>query len=149
MKEKVKSGLYKDIENKIGSILKNNNYELVDIDIIGGKNKHIIVYIYRFDKTGIDDLESISRLIYPFIENIKTFSDGFSLELSSPGIFRNIKYKEEFNIFNNKNAKIVLTDGIVKIGILKGLKDNFVDVLINNQLEKIDLNEIKSAKLNG
>ena len=150
MKEKVKSDIVLKIENKIEQVLKKENYILIDINVTDEKNKNIIIYLYNEDKINIEELGRINKILYPAIETISYFKDGFTLEISSPGIFRKLKYKQELNIFFGKKMKIITTDGQVFIGISDGLNNNTFSLIKKDEERKIfNINDIKSAELNG
>lgn len=150
MKEKTRSLITLNIEKSIKDLISENNCQIVDIDIKGGKRPLITIYVY--DKNGLidtDRLGKISKSVSFIIEQLPDFNNGFILELSSPGIFRKLKYNNEFNIFINRQIKIVLNNGNVIKGICKGLIDNVV-ILTNDQNEiKSNIDDIKSALLNG
>ena len=149
MKEKVKSNIVIDIENRIKYILNKENIELIDIDITNGKNKHITIFVYNKNKTDLNGLSNINRKINPIIEKIPYFNNGFILELSSPGIYRKLKFKKEFDIFKEREVKIVTSDGIVFKGISDGINGNNLILKINDKITEFDINNIKSAYLNG
>ncbi len=149
MKEKVKSDIVLLIENAIKNILEINNFLLVDIDYKGGNKKVITIYVYNSKKPDIDELGNISKLLFPIINNISYFKDNFLLEVSSPGLFREIKYKKELDIFKNRNLKILTNLDEVYTGISLGII-NDVFILKNGNSEfKFKIEEIKKAELNG
>jgi|GEM_PF-4255445 len=148
MKDKNKSDIVISIEKKVLKML-DENTELIDIDISGGKEKKVTLYLYNKNETNLDKLEKISKLIYPELEKDKYFSNGFTLEISSPGIFRKIKYIEEFNIFKGREIKIILNNGTILQGICEGIVNNTLSVKIENKIMKININDIKKSQLNG
>lgn len=150
MKEKVKSKIVLEIENKINDILEKEKIELVDIDIFFGKNKHITIYVYKKNKTDLDELSNINKKISPIIESIPDLNNSFILEISSPGINRKIKFKKEFNIFIGREIKIVTNDGTVFNGISNGIKENNLILKDDkNKIISLDINNIKTAYLNA
>jgi len=150
MKEKIKSNLVIDIEKNIDQIIKANNLILVDIDIFGGKNRQISVIVYSNENLGIDELTSISRIIKPVLEKIPSLKEDFNLEVSSPGIYRNLKFLKEFDIFKGRKIKIVTEEGLVLTGTCNGTDEktlSFTDE--KNETIKIVFDNIKRANLNG
>ena len=124
MKEKVKSSIVINIENKIKDILDKAKIDLVDIDITFGKNKHITIFVYNKNKTDLDELSNLSKKINPVLEKMPFFNNSFILEISSPGIYRKLKFIKEFNLFKDKEIKIVTKEGIVFMGISGGINKN-------------------------
>ena len=150
MKEKVKSNLVIEIENKIVSILKKEGFELIDVEITGGKDRYITVYIYKNEKNDLEELGNLNRVIYPAIETIPQLKNGFVLEVSSPGIFRKFKYAIEINIFKDKTVKIISNEGEEIIGVLFCLNTgNEVEIILNGKIINISIDNIKSIQLNG
>ena len=150
MKEKIKSDLIIEIEKKIDSILKKENYILIDIEITGGKNKNLTIYVYNKNKIDVEKLGKINNILYPVIENISFFKDGFTLEISSPGLYRKMKYVLELNIFIGREIKITTINGEIINGISNGLKNNVFSIINKNEeIVKINLQDIKTAKLDG
>ena len=149
MKEKTKSKIVLDLESKISHILVENGFKLVDIEIKSfGKKSLITIFVYG--SSGIDHnaLQDISNKLYPFIENV--FFNDFILEVSSPGLYRKFKYKEEFNIFSGRNVKLVNSNGTVFTGVLLGISDDIITLQnTDDKIEKFHISEIQNATLNG
>lgn len=150
MKEKVKSNIVLEIERRVKGILENEKIELVDIDVILGKNKQITIYVYSKNKIDLEDLENINKRLNPIIENIPIFNDGFILEISSPGLYRKLKYRREFNLFVGRNIKIITTEGNTYTGISNGINENNLILIIDKNKEiKFNIDNINKAYLNG
>lgn len=150
MNEKIKSDLYLEVENKIESFLKELNFDFIDIEIVLGKNRKLSIFVYNKDKTDIDDLSLISNKLRPILETISFFQEGCLLEISSPGIYREIKFLKEFNIFKDREIKIITDESVVITGLLIGLNDDILYVRDKNgEKLEISLDKIKKAKLNG
>jgi len=152
MKEKIKSKLVIEIEKKIEQLILANGFEIVDINSVGGKNKHLMVSLYNNRNCGIDDLAKINRLIRPILESIPVLGNDFTLEVSSPGIYRDFRYIKEFNIFKGRKIKILTEKNVVLYATCLGLKDDylvFLDDSDDKEIKNIKINEIKSANLNG
>ncbi len=150
MKEKVKSNIVLEIERRIKGILEKDKIALVDIDVFLGKNKQITIYVYHNNKIDLEDLENINKKLYPVIENIPYFNDGFFLEISSPGLYRKLKYRDEFNLFVGKKIKVTTNDGNTYTGLSNGImENNFVLFIDNNSEIKINIDNITKAYLNG
>jgi ribosome maturation factor RimP len=150
MEEKVKSDLYLEIEKRTASYLTKEGFTLVDMQIKGGKEKTVTLFVYNKDHTDIDTLAKINKLLYPAIQDVKDLSEDFTLEVSSPGIYRDIRSKQEFKIFKDRDIRIIMIDGRIINGISKGLSDDDHLLLeVEEKTEKISLKDINKAKLNG
>lgn len=150
MKEKIKTTKIQEIENAVNTILESYNFSLVDIELREGSDILVTLFIYNSVSTNIEDIGKINKIIYPILEKLSFLKEGFSLEVSSPGIYRNIKSSKEFNIFKGKEAKIILQDGSSIIGIINLFENENLHI-INNKGEEIILNldNINKASLNG
>jgi len=147
MTEKNKTKISIEIENVIKALINENGFDIVDIDVIGGKN--ITLLLYANNSFGTDELGKLSKSVYPILESLPSLKNGFTLELSSPGIYRNIKYIKEFNIFKGRIIKVI-TNALEELtGISCGYVENSLELEIDGKVKKILLNDIKTAKLNG
>lgn len=150
MKEKTKTNTDIKIETLIEPIVAKKGLILVDVSVTGGKDGRISVFIYNKDKDiDISELTDLNREIHPVLEETFYPDGDFSLEVSSPGTFRKIKTKKEFNIFIGRKVKIVLNDGKIIKGEIQGLENDDVVVADKDGRRSVALNDIKNAKLDG
>lgn len=137
--------------------LNEQEVSIVDIIVTGKKDKNITIYLYSNNGLDVEELSSHHKRIYSIIEGMKEFLDGFSLEVSTPGIFRKIKYVKEFNIFLGCEIKLVTNDKETIIGICNGIQNGYVSVLLKgsksiktgDKIITIPIDNIKNAYLNG
>ncbi len=84
-------------EELITPILEENNFELVDIEYVKEGNNWILrAYI---DKTGgitIDDCELVNRAMSDILDTNDFIEDSYILEVSSPGLGRQLKKDRDF-----------------------------------------------------
>lgn len=153
MQVKSKSEKYLMIENKIIPILTEHGFHLVDLEIKKEKDLLIIIFVFHPNKNMmcVESLGKLNKLIYPILEKINFLSEGFCLEISSPGIFRKLEWKEEFAIFRGKSMRIICKDGTIVSGVCSDFFNDQVQVTEmktgNNIL--LDISKIKKASLNG
>ena len=147
MKEKIKSNEFLVIENAIKSILIENNFVLIDMDITLGKDALIVLYVFN-EKKDIDSMAKLNDKIYETLEKINFLKDGFSLEISSPGINRKIKFISEFEIFKELELKIMLNNDDMIVGKSEGIKDSKLVITNDNETLLLDIDNIKKAALN-
>lgn len=137
----------KIIINCISKELTDGGFSLVDLEI---DNENLIsVFVYNKLDNNIEKLGKLNKNIYPILENLDILKNDFSLEVSSPGIYRNIKRFEEFNIFSGKEIKLLLNDKCIITGIINKFENNILDINVLDKLLKINIEDIKSAGLNG
>ena len=133
-------------------ILDSLGLKLVDIEFIKEGKPVLRVYIYDPKGTSIKQCEIVSRRLEKLLDEEDLIPYSYILEISSPGINRQLKNKEEYEIFKGRNIKIVVKEPIDKknvfTGVLEGLEDNNVMIRDNEEILKIDLENISKAKLN-
>jgi len=120
-------------EEMLEEFLKNNGYELYNIEYVKeGKDRFLRVYIdwalsgeERYIST--DDCEKVSRFLGDKLDELDLFPDSYYLEVSSPGLDRVLYREKDYIRFSGKEVEISLyeaTHGKKKFaGTLKGLAE--------------------------
>lgn len=123
-------------------------FEVVEVKLgLSHKLSHISIVVYNKNGVGINDCSSISRNILPRLELIEEL-DNITLEVTSPGIDRQIKSKEEYDIFVGRGIKLLLIDSSEWTGgIISEVKNNKLFLLKEKEIIEIEMNSIKKAKL--
>jgi len=149
MKEITKTKKIVEIEEALKTALDENNFTLVDIEI-SEDSDFITIYIFSSQDSTVDRIGKISKILYPILEKIPFLNRGFSLEVSSPGLYRIIKNKQEFSIFKGREIKVTDEEGNTVCGILKNFENDTVTVLTKEKKEiNLIFDKIKKASLNG
>ncbi len=98
------------LTEKIRSLVKTAGKELVDVALIKEQNEAILrVTIESIDVTQnitIDDCTKVSYLLSPFLDVEDPFSFPYSLEVSSPGSYRELKTDADLERFLKSDIKI-------------------------------------------
>lgn len=84
----------------IEEILSNMDKQLVDLEYVKeGKNWYLRVFADKEGGIDIEDCANISEALSEALDAIKPdpFPDAYYLEVSSPGVERPLKTKEDFN----------------------------------------------------
>jgi ribosome maturation factor RimP len=153
MQDKIKTKEFLVIEQGIEELLLKEGFHLVDIEIQKGKNKIVSLFVFNHDseKMGIESIAKLNDIVSPILENLDFLGENFLLEISSPGIFRKIKFIKEFNLFKGKKMHISRSSNSY-IGICNGIEDGKVSLEIKNKdnttkTETILIEDIKKATL--
>lgn len=153
MQDKIKTKEFLTIEQGIENFLLKEGFYLVDIEIKKGKEKTISIFVFNHDseKMRIESIAKLNDIVSPFLENLDFIGDNFLLEISSPGIFRKIKFLKEFDLFKGKKMHVQCSSNSY-IGICNGTKDGklFLDIRNKNKVPKeeiILIEDIKKAAL--
>ncbi len=78
-------------------ILKENNFELVDVEFVKeGNDKYLRAYIDKEGGININDCELVSRVLEAKLDAEDFISEAYILEVSSPGLTRPLKKERDF-----------------------------------------------------
>ena len=84
-------------------------YEIVDIEFQNG-SKHDLLSIFIYKKEGIDldDCTEMSRNLEKKLDNVEILKNPYYLEISSPGLDRPLKTKDDYrrNVGNEVDVKL-------------------------------------------
>ena len=84
-------------------------YEIVDIEFQNG-SKHDLLSIFIYKKEGIDldDCTEMSRNLEKKLDNLEILKNPYYLEISSPGLDRPLKTKDDYrrNVGNEVDVKL-------------------------------------------
>jgi len=143
------------IEDKVKElvlpILEERDFKLVDIEFIKGARPVLRIYIYNPEGTTIENCEWVSRRIGALLDIEDIIPYSYILEVSSPGLNRKLKNKEEFNIFKDRDIKIHTKEPINEKtsfkGKLKGINDDMIKLEEEGKTINIPYDKVSSAKL--
>jgi len=129
-------------------------YDIVRIKLIEGNPKTLQIMAERKTdkKLNIDDCSAISRAISAILDVEDPIKDGYSLEVSSPGIDRPLVKLADFKEYSGKLVKISTkypVEGRKRFkGLLTGIKEGKdVQIKVDEQDFSIDPDNIVSANL--
>lgn len=138
--ERLKDALEGEIEDL--------GYELVDLEFIGGKDGHrLIFYIYNEIGITIDDCERVSGYLDERLDELDLIKTSYYLEVSSQDLSRPLKTDKDLLRNKDELLKIKLKNGDLILAKLKDIKENLI-VFANDkgediEIEKSDIKEIK------
>jgi ribosome maturation factor RimP len=140
------------IESLLSPILREETIELVDLEFkASGKRWVLRIFI---DKTGgitISDCEKVNRELGRILDVEDFIDHAYSLEVSSPGLTRPLKKKEDFVRYKGKLCKIVTKERIGDTNEFKGqildADDDKVEIKGKIDVFTIPICAIKKANL--
>lgn len=153
----IKENVLEELGSLISPVFEELNYELYYIEYVkeNGDN-YLRVYIDKPQgKVDFTDCTAISKRVNEiFDENeMEKKIDVDYLEVSSPGIYRNLHNDEHFNkVLENKikvNLKSPIDGKKSLIGILKEVKETEIVVEVEGESLELPKDKIKSANLEG
>lgn len=144
------------VEELLSDFLEREGYELYNIEFLKeGKDWFLRIYIDKNTEEeyiGTDDCEKVSRYISEKLDEEDLIEQNYYLEVSSPGMDRQLLKPEHYARYSGRDVEIKLykgKDGYKKInGELVGIDGNIVTVIDENKREwKLELAEIAKAGL--
>ena len=135
------------LEQIIKPICQKHNVGLYDIEFINTQHgKVLCVYITKMGGVCINDCTIVSKELNDILdEDDSLVSGSYTLEVSSPGVERPLKYKKHYVSAINENVKISYINAGKKdtiTGVLKEVNQDFI--LVDDS--KIEFHDIKKAK---
>ncbi|MBU0594890.1 MAG: ribosome maturation factor RimP [Gammaproteobacteria bacterium] len=138
-----------ELHSLLESTLIGLGYEMVDLEI-SNRGKLLRLFIDKPDGINIDDCALVSNHISRLLAVEMDF-DYDRLEVSSPGLDRPLKKESDFQRFIGETAMIKLRmplQGRKKFeGVLQGVEDGKLQIEIDGNLLRFDLENIDKARL--
>jgi ribosome maturation factor RimP len=125
------------VQDLVEPVLESLGYELVDLEYRReGRDMVLRFYIDREGGVTLDDCVEVSREIGALLEIEDVIPGAYRLEVSSPGLDRPLKKKEDFDRFAGSLAKIKMLNRIdpdgrgherkTFVGRLQGIRNDSV-----------------------
>ena len=141
------------IERLIDTILTEKSFELVDLEYKSeGKGKIVRVFIDKQGGVNMDDCSAVSRELSILLDVHDIIPSSYNLEISSPGLTRQLKKPADFGKHIGKKLKLKLINPIHPQSVFRNVNlVDFVDNTINIEYEgnnyDIPLSSIVKANL--
>ena len=117
-----------------------------------GRGRVLRLYIDRPEGgVALEDCALVSRQISHLLDVEDFIPAKYSLEVSSPGLTRQLKSPRDYDIFAGRSARMVIRDPdgrteTVK-GVLKGLAGEEVLIETKGRVRSVPLSQVAKAKL--
>lgn len=137
------STLYRDLE----PIVRGMGYSIVELARKDTKyGLQVRAVIYHYSGVGVKDCETVYRAIMPRIEMLEE-TENVNLEVTSPGITRNIKNAAEFSVFIDRAVRVLLENEEWIEGTIAGAHPETVTLYTEDNMTEIPVADIRKAKL--
>ncbi len=118
-------------EELLEPIISDENLELVDIEYVKeGQDWFLRVYIDKDNGITIDECEHVSRQLSDKLDEVDLIQGNYFLEVSSPGVERPLKTKEDFAKSINKNIYVTLYVHIEGEKEFEGILKSFTNDIV-------------------
>lgn len=141
------------VEALVSGMIEEMGYELVDVEFVKeGQNWYLRFYLDKEGGINIDDCEKASKAIEKLLDEKDPIEQAYILEVSSPGLDRQLKKDKDFVKYAGSLVDVKLykaVDGSKEFqGTLKGLEGNTVTIEDENENElSFDRKDIAVIKL--
>ncbi|HHV12915.1 MAG TPA: ribosome maturation factor RimP [Clostridiales bacterium] len=117
-------------------LLKANNFELYDIEYVKeGSNWFLRAYIDKEGGIAVDDCELVSRALSDLLDKHDYIPDSYILEVSSPGLGRQLKRDKHFEKSLGEEVEVKLYKALNKKKEFVGLLAAFDQETVTIELE--------------
>jgi ribosome maturation factor RimP len=135
---------------EVEPIVSGMGFTMVELRHSRSKNQnHIILVVYSPEGVGVNECAAISKNLYPRLELIEGL-ENLQLQVSSPGLDRVLKSKEEYSIFRGRNVKVMLHGETEWIhGKIESVEEGEITLHTGGEVRRITMSEIRKAKLDS
>jgi ribosome maturation factor RimP len=151
------SQLEKNLLELTQKVIEQTELELYDFEYIKG-SRTLRVYVCEKESKNavIEDCVEVDRAFTPFVEEADWIPEDFVLEVSSPGVYRNLKTKEHFDQAMGQRIEVKLKPGKAASynnkkkfdGVLLAFDEEKMNLKINNDEVEIKFDDVLKANLN-
>lgn len=132
----------KKTEELIVPLLNEHNFELVDVEYVKeGSNWFLRAYIDKPGGITVDDCEIISRALSDLLDQHDFIPDSYILEVSSPGLGRQLKKDRDFKRSLEEEVDVKLYQAVDKqkefTGLLTAFDEDTVTITLEDGSEKV------------
>ena len=125
---------------------------LVDVEVKGGRSNPLLrVYIDKPGGISHSDCQLVSEQLSAMLDVEDPFPGSFMLEVSSPGLDRELRKQSDFEHFAGRRARLILREPVdghsVVEGRLAGWEAGRVLIDAGEGRREFELSELSKAKL--
>ncbi len=145
------------IREIIEPILEAKDYDLVDVEYKPSEEGvTLTIYIDKDGGVSLKDCEDVSIMLSAILDTYDFIQERYFLEVSSPGIYRELKKEKDFIRYIGYRIKVKLYSSLdisklgkqkVLIGQLKNYANNILTICLDDNTE-VDLDMKLVAKVN-
>jgi ribosome maturation factor RimP len=138
------------IEEVVQPVLLDHGLTLVDLEFRPRRPRGVLrVYVDKPGGVGIDDCQRVSREVSDVLDASALIEEAYDLEVSSPGLDRQLRTDREFRWAVGKRVQCWLAGGEEVRGRLVGIDGGFLVLEQNGGETKLDRASITKAKLDA
>ena len=136
------------IEEAVAPVVGYHGLELVDVDWRGLRPRGVLrLYVDKPGGVGLADCERLSRELGDVLDAAAVIDGGYDLEVSSPGLDRQLKKEREFRWAIGKHVRCWLAGGAEFNGRLTEVTAERLVLERNGQRTELGRAEVTKARL--
>lgn len=141
------------LKEKIESIVKKQGFDLYHLEYVREGGQNILrVYIDKDSGVALNDCVAVSRLVSEMLDIEDPIVEEYTLEVSSPGVFRTLFTKEHFERYMNTEVAVklsALVEGKKKYeGVLKEFDGESLILEVENNEVVLPMLKVSMVTLN-
>jgi len=137
-----------NIEEAVAPVVGDHGLELVDVDWRGLRPRGVLrLYVDKPGGVGLADCERLSRELGDVLDAAAVIDGGYDLEVSSPGLDRQLKKEREFRWAIGKHVRCWLAGGAEFNGRLTEVTAERLVLERNGQRTELGRAEVTKARL--
>ena len=138
------------IEEVVQPVLLDHGLTLVDLEFRPRRPRGVVrLFVDKPGGVGIDDCQRVSREVGDVLDASALIEEAYDLEVSSPGLDRQLRKDREFRWAVGKRVQVWLAGGEEVRGRLVGIDGGFLVLERNDGETKLDRASITKAKLDA
>ena len=144
--------ILKRVEELLAPVLLNLGYELIERELVMESGRWILrLYVDREGGVTIDDCAAASHAVEDLLEVEEILPQGYNLEVSSPGINRPLRRRQDFEKFCGSKIKLKTLAPIDGRGNYKGtlerLEGDEIVMEVDGRHYRIPFDALAKARL--
>lgn len=129
------------------ALAKECNVDFYDSEIVNENERTIYrVYITKNGGITLDECEKFSRLLSPILDVMPPVSGDYTLEVSSPGLERNLNKVEHFIGSIGEKVRVTLNSKEKFQGEILSFENEILNLKTDSQNLEIKFSDIKKAR---
>tara|TARA_B100000530_G_scaffold333758_1_gene282346 strand:- start:1691 stop:2143 length:453 start_codon:yes stop_codon:yes gene_type:complete len=136
----------------LNEVVEKQGIRVINISISGASNSpNIQIIIDSNDGINLENCSFVSKIAGDLIKINDYFTDDYNLEVSSPGVNRQLFSIDDFNLYLGSLVKIKLKKQLKNqknfLGKIKSLKNDIIIISTDKEDMEIDFKNIKKANI--
>ncbi len=133
-------------------LLEDMGLELVEVQFRREGHGWVLrLFIDSPDGINVDDCAAVSREISAYLDVEDVIEHHYSLEVSSPGLERALKKRDDFIRFSGRKARVKLREPLneqrVFVGIIQTFEDDLLTLVVDEAPVQVQFDLIAKARL--